>query len=98
MGRNQVLEPNGSGFDSWMKEYADFSKCFLMGNSSAPIMIRRLIMQVLYFSGVQKTESANDLLWSLCMPCDADQDHGYSNPMVSASSGDPQRVNADDGP
>ncbi|RVX01108.1 putative carboxylesterase 8 [Vitis vinifera] len=72
------------GGEPWLREYADFSKCFLMGSSAGAT-----------WCSTQRTESelrladdrvvplpANDLLWALALPNGADRDHEYSNPMA----------------
>ncbi|OMP08085.1 Alpha/beta hydrolase-3 [Corchorus capsularis] len=85
--RDQAMDLNGC--DPWLKEYVDFSKCFLIGDSAGILR------------WVQRTESelrlvndrivplvANDLMWSFALPKGADRDHEYSNPMATVAAGD----------
>ncbi|WVZ16451.1 hypothetical protein V8G54_009433 [Vigna mungo] len=68
----------------------------------SPLKILGIVMNAPYFSGSQRSDSglrlvnnrtlplpANNLMWSLLLPEDADRDHVYSNPtMAEAVNGD----------
>ncbi|KAL2892348.1 putative carboxylesterase 8 [Bienertia sinuspersici] len=98
--QNQALRSvNGddADCDGWLKEVADFGRCFLMGSSSGGNITYNagLIINQAYFGGEKRTDSelrlsedkivplpANDVMWSLALPVGADRDHEFCNPMA----------------
>ncbi|RVW41196.1 putative carboxylesterase 8 [Vitis vinifera] len=78
------------GGEPWLREYADFSKCFLMGGSAGatcPTSVgwRGPNRKLRLAEGRNLPLPANDLLWALALPDGADRDHEYSNPLAGGS-------------
>ncbi|KAJ1423879.1 Alpha/Beta hydrolase fold [Sesbania bispinosa] len=58
--------------NDWLRNYADYSNCYLMGSSAGA--------NIAYHAALRVAAEASDLMWELALPVGVDRDHEYCNP------------------